>query len=103
MLCMLAAVGVLHIAVLTATGLPALAFCAPQVTRGLFGNTKGSFTSFFTRTGYGGGSPGQGMEAFIHGGAMGGFRQVRCLCCWRDKGLHRCSVRGFHSSASGVC
>ena len=50
-----------------------------QVTRGLFGSSKGSFTSFFTRTGYGGGSPGQGMEASIHGGAMGGFRQVRCV------------------------
>lgn len=47
-----------------------------QVTRGLFGSSKGSFTSFFTRTGYGGGSPGQGGEASIHGGAMGGFRQV---------------------------
>lgn len=54
--------------------------------RGLFGSSKGSFTSFFTRTGYGG-SP--GGEASIHGGAAGGFRQVpppgaRCVCwvCW---------------------
>ncbi|GAB4821968.1 hypothetical protein N2152v2_009014 [Parachlorella kessleri] len=44
-----------------------------QVTRGLFGSSKGSFTSFFSRTGYGG-SP--GGEASIHGGAAGGFRQV---------------------------
>ena len=58
-----------------------------QVTRGLFGSSKGSFTSFFTRTGYGGGSPGQGMEASIHGGAMGGFRQVRLLAGREDLGL----------------
>ena len=52
-----------------------------QVTRGLFASSKGSFTSFFTRTGYGGGSP-AGGEASIHGGAMGGFRQVRHKGCW---------------------
>ena len=45
------------------------------MTRGLFSGSKGGFTSFFTRTGYGGGSPGGG-EASIHGGAAGGFRQV---------------------------
>ncbi|KAL4445379.1 hypothetical protein ABPG77_011204 [Micractinium sp. CCAP 211/92] len=48
-----------------------------QVTRGLFSGGKGSFTSFFTRTGYGGSPAGApGGEASIHGGAMGGFRQV---------------------------
>ena len=51
-----------------------------QVTRGLFGGSSSSkpatgFASFFTRTSYGGGSP--AGEASIHGGAAGGFRQVR--------------------------
>lgn len=43
-------------------------------TRGLFSATKGGFSSFFSRTGYGQGSP--GGEASIHGGGAGGLRQV---------------------------
>ena len=43
--------------------------------RGFFGK-QDPFTSFFSRTGTSGGvSP--GGEASIHGGAAGGFRQVR--------------------------
>ncbi len=54
-----------------------LPYTYAQVTRGLFSGGKGSFTSFFTRTGYGGSPAGApGGEASIHGGAMGGFRQV---------------------------
>ena len=50
-----------------------------QVTRGLFGSSKGGgLSSFFSRSGYGG-SP--GGEASIHGGAAGGFRQVGHLAC----------------------
>ena len=43
--------------------------------RGFFGK-QGSFTSFFSRTG-GSGVAAPGGEASIHGGAAGGFRQVR--------------------------
>lgn len=67
-----------------------------QVTRGLFGSSKGSFTSFFTRTGYGG-SPGQGMEASIHGGANGGFRQVRSVV-WDCK-RRRAAAEGMWPNA----
>ncbi|KAK9809830.1 hypothetical protein WJX72_000004 [[Myrmecia] bisecta] len=44
-------------------------------SRSFFGTTKGSFTSFFSRTGH---SPSAdpGGQASIHGGAAGGFRQV---------------------------
>lgn len=48
---------------------------SPQQSRGFFGGSKGTFTSFFSRTGHSGGAS-PGGDASIHGGAAGHFRQV---------------------------
>ncbi|KAL0034959.1 hypothetical protein WJX79_002631 [Trebouxia sp. C0005] len=48
---------------------------SPQQSRGFFGGSKGTFTSFFSRTGHSAGAS-PGGDASIHGGAAGHFRQV---------------------------
>ena len=63
---------------------------SPQQSRGFFGGSKGTFTSFFSRTGHSAGASPAG-DASIHGGAAGHFRQVitaskhascvHCSCC----------------------
>ena len=52
---------------------------SPQQSRGFFGGSKGTFTSFFSRTGHSAGAS-PGGDASIHGGAAGHFRQVNLLC-----------------------
>ena len=48
---------------------------SPQQSRGFFSGSKGTFTSFFSRTGHSAGAS-PGGEASIHGGSAGHFRQV---------------------------
>ena len=50
---------------------------SPQQSRGFFSGSKGTFTSFFSRTGHSAGGASPGGDASIHGGAAGHFRQVR--------------------------
>ncbi len=53
---------------------------SPQQSRGFFGGSKGTFTSFFSRTGHSAGAS-PGGDASIHGGAAGHFRQVKAFSC----------------------
>lgn len=53
---------------------------SPQQSRGFFGGSKGTFTSFFSRTGHSAGAS-PGGDASIHGGAAGHFRQVKASLC----------------------
>jgi hypothetical protein len=53
---------------------------SPQQSRGFFGGSKGTFTSFFSRTGHSAGAS-PGGDASIHGGAAGHFRQVQTFSC----------------------